>query len=84
MNIQDIYNPWSILNYGQSIHVLIDEQIVYNQLSVKESSIWSLLLVSGYLKVVETKLNERTGRMNYQLKLTNKEVRIMFEAMIHD
>ena len=62
----------------------IDEQIVYNQLSVKESSIWSLLLASGYLKVVKTKLNERTGRMKYQLELTNKEVRIMFEVMIHE
>lgn len=120
---EDIYNPWSILNYldthklapywantssnslaakliregskdikqnfealltGQSIEVLIDEQIVYNQLSVKESSIWSLLLASGYLKAAETKLNKQTGRMLYRLTLTNKEVRIMFEAMIHD
>ena len=122
-DMQDIYNPWSILNYlstqkfslywantssnslvnkliqegskdikqkfesllnGQSIDVLIDEQIVYNQLSVKESSIWSLLLASGYLKVAETRLNERSGRIHYQLELTNKEVRIMFETMIHD
>lgn len=122
-DMQDIYNPWSILNYlstqkfslywantssnslvnkliqegskdikqkfesllnGQPIDVLIDEQIVYNQLSVKESSIWSLLLASGYLKVAETRLNERSGRIHYQLELTNKEVRIMFETMIHD
>ena len=122
-DMQDIYNPWSILNYlstqkfslywantssnslvnkliqegskdikqkfesllnGQPINVLIDEQIVYNQLSVKESSIWSLLLASGYLKVAETRLNERSGRTHYQLELTNKEVRIMFETMIHD
>ena len=120
---QDIYNPWSILNYlstqkfslywantssnslvskliqegskdikqkfesllnGQSIDVLIDEQIVYDQLPVKESSIWSLLLASGYLKAAETRLNERSGRIHYQLELTNKEVRIMFETMIHD
>lgn len=122
-DMQDIYNPWSILNYlstqkfslywantssnslvnkliqegskdikqkfesllnGQPIKVFLDEQIVYNQLSVKESSIWSLLLASGYLKVVETRLNERSGRIHYQLELTNKEVRIMFETMIHD
>ncbi len=120
---QDIYNPWSILNYlstqkfslywantssnslvnkliqegskdikqkfesllnGQPINVFLDEQIVYNQLSVKESSIWSLLLASGYLKVAEARLNEKNGRIHYQLELTNKEVRIMFETMIHD
>ena len=64
--------------------MFLDEQIVYNQLSVKESSIWSLLLASGYLKVAEARLNEKSGRIHYQLELTNKEVWIMFETMIHD
>lgn len=73
----------SLLN-GEAIEVFIDEQIMYNQLSVKESSIWSLLLASGYLKVVKTKFIEQSGRMYYQLTLTNKEVRVMFESMIHE
>lgn len=30
----------------------IDEQIVYNQLNGSEQAIWSLLLASGYLKVL--------------------------------
>lgn len=30
----------------------IDEQIVYNQLNGNEAAIWSLLLASGYLKVL--------------------------------
>ena len=64
--------------------VLLDEQIIYNQLFVKESSVWSLLLAAGYLKVVETTFVERTGRTYYRLALTNKEVRIMFENMIHE
>lgn len=59
-------------------------QIVYNQLSIKESSIWSLLLASGYLRVIKTIFIERTGRIYYRLALTNKEVRIMFESMIQD
>lgn len=62
----------------------IDEQIVYNQLSVKKNAIWSLLLASGYLKVVSTRFVEKTGRMYYNLMLTNKEVRIMFESIIRD
>lgn len=81
---KDIKQKFENLLNGQPIDVLIDEQIIYNQLSVKESSIWSLLLASGYLKVVKTRFNERNGRTHYQLELTNKEVRIMFEAMIHD
>lgn len=81
---KDIKQNFELLIKGQDIEVLIDEQIVYNQLFVKESSIWSLLLASGYLRVTETRFVERTGRVYYGLALTNKEVRIMFESMIHE
>lgn len=36
---------------GESIRMEIDEQIIYDQLSVKRNAVWSLLLASGYLKV---------------------------------
>jgi len=62
----------------------IDEQIVYDQLSKKRNAIWSLLLASGYLKVVECQFVERTGRWHYTLALTNREVYLMFENMVHD
>lgn len=62
----------------------IDEQIVYNQLFTKKNAVWSLLLASGYLKVVSKTFVERTGRTHYELTLTNKEVRIMFENMVQD
>ena len=69
---------------GETIQMEIDEQIVYNQLFAKKNAVWSLLLASGYLKVVETVFVEKTGRTYYDLALTNKEVRIMFENMIQD
>lgn len=69
---------------GQAIHMEIDEQIIYNQLPVKKNALWSLLLASGYLKVNGSTYVERTGRTYYDLKLTNKEVRIMFENMVQD
>ena len=69
---------------GESLHMEIDEQIVYNQLPAKKNAVWSLLLASGYLKVVGSTFVERTGRTDYELALTNKEVRIMFENMIQD
>ena len=69
---------------GETISAVIDEQIVYNQLSGKKGAIWSFLLASGYLKVVDTEFVERTGYFHYQLALTNKEVRIMFAHMIRD
>lgn len=62
----------------------MDEQIVYDQLSQKRGSVWSLLLAGGYLKVVRCRYSQESGRWQYILSLTNKEVRLMFETLIHD
>lgn len=69
---------------GGTLRMEIDEQIVYNQLSVKKNAIWSLLLAGGYLKVVGTTSAEETGRFYYDLTLTNREVLLMFENLIQD
>ena len=121
---QDIYNPWSILNFldkksfttywantssnslvgkllregnreikakfeelirGRSIRTPIDEQIVYNQLDDNEYAIWSLLLASGYLKVLSyerEELFENGEEAQYELTITNYEVRRMFNSMV--
>ena len=121
---QDIYNPWSILNFldkgqyrtywantssnslvgkllregnrrikekfealiqGEVIQSPIDEQIVYNQLDQDDSAIWSLLLASGYLKVLSYEredLMEYGQAPQYELTLTNYEVKRMFYSMV--
>ena len=121
---EDIYNPWSIINFldkgkyatywantssnslvgkliregdreiKQSMELLlkgehlicpIDEQIVYNQLDNNEEAIWSLLVASGYLKILCYEDMGKVGRRpKYELALTNGEVRIMFEDMVSD
>ena len=68
---------------GGVIQMEMDEQIVYDQLFEVKNAIWSLLLAGGYLKVMGTTFVERTGRLYYDLALTNKEVRIMFEKMVN-
>lgn len=78
----DIKQSFERLLGGEPLHMEIDEQIVYDQLMVKKNAIWSLLLASGYLKVVENVFSEKTGRTYYELALTNREVKIMFENMI--
>ena len=63
----------------------IDEQIVYDQLNGDETAIWSLLLASGYLKVLKVEraeLLEETRAPLYDLILTNKEVKLMFYRMV--
>lgn len=121
---EDIYNPWSILNFldkgvfrtywantssnslvgkllregnrkiKEKFEVLLcrgvvrtplDEQIVYNQLDYNESAIWSLLLASGYLKVLsydQEELLEYGEEVEYKLTLTNYEVERMFCNMV--
>lgn len=69
---------------GKSFRTQIDEQIVFSQLGQRQSSIWSLLLASGYLKVEKYEQDPDRGREEYELTLTNKEVRLMFEDMIRD
>ena len=59
----------------------IDEQIVFEQLDYSQSAIWSLLLAGGYLRVESHEMLPG-GRWQYGLKLTNREVRLMFERMI--
>lgn len=67
----------------KAIEMEIDEQIVYDQLSSKRSAVWSLLLASGYLKVLRREFEAKSGRWNYQLTLTNREVYLMFEDLVH-
>lgn len=67
---------------GGVLHTQIDEQIVFSQLDWDEKAIWSLLLASGYLKVQNYIMDMDTGDVEYELRLTNKEVKSMFRTMI--
>ena len=82
-----IKEKFEILLRGESIRSEIDEQIVYNQLDGNERAVWSLLLASGYLKVLSFEsyrdIQEGTNP-SYELALTNLEVRLMFRNMIRD
>ncbi len=62
----------------------IDEQIVFSQLDSNEYAVWSLLLASGYLKVVEYTVDWENNKEEYILKLTNKETKLMFQNMIEE
>lgn len=72
---------------GECLHTFLDEQIVYSRLNGNAKSIWSLLLACGYLKVVShQEYNEIPENQDpeYELALTNREVRIMFRNMVSD
>ena len=80
-----IKEKFEVLLRGGVIQTPVDEQIVYNQLDHNESAIWSLLLASGYLKVLSyerEELLENGEEPNYELTLTNYEVERMFKSMV--
>lgn len=84
---RNIKEKFEKLLCGECIWSEIDEQIVYNQLNGNEQAVWSLLLASGYLKVLSYEkykdIPEGT-EPKYQLALTNLEVRLMFQRMIRE
>ena len=82
-----IKEKFEILLRGESIRSPIDEQIVYNQLDGNERAVWSLLLASGYLKVLSFESYRDIPEGNnpqYELAITNLEVKLMFQNMIRD
>lgn len=62
---------------GEEIIKVIDENIAYKYLINKKDAPWSLMLFSGYLKVVR-----ELDRKRMALKIPNKEVRNIYQDVI--
>ncbi len=71
---------------GEGFRAPIDEQIVFSQIEKNENAIWSLLLASGYLKVLNTDpfTSDRAEAPHYTLALTNLEVMFLFKKIIRE
>ncbi len=84
----DLKRQFEVLLEGGTIRGKIDEQIVFSQLDQNGDAVWGLLLASGYLKVVSHReITDVTdawfgGELEYELALTNGEVRMMFGSMV--
>ena len=84
----DIKTTMEDLLAGKPLVCDIDEQIVFSQLDNNENAIWSLLLASGYLKIISgtpkygKDADGDDKKLNCTLTLTNKEVKLMFEELI--
>ena len=82
----DIKKSFEQLLMGETLKTGLDEQIVYNQLDNNEEAVWSLMLASGYLKVVECQaiVRDLDLEWTYELAITNHETKKMFEKMVRD
>ena len=79
---EDIKGMFENLLKRESIRCPINEQIVYNELDEEPDAIWSLLLASGYLKVIRYEEKVAGKSQMYELELTNLEVLDMFYSMV--
>ena len=77
----DMKEKMEILLQEKEILVTFDEQIVFEQLQQDKNAIWSLLLASGYLKVLEVEQRGILLEPWYHLKITNLETLGMFNGM---
>lgn len=118
---QEIYNPWSIINYikkesygfspywvnssdnliikdilrsgnevlkmeleelitGKTLRKIIDDNIVFNEITLSSQNVWNFLLFSGYLKAVSKSLVN--GRLFCDLCIPNGEVKVIYEDVI--
>ena len=64
---ESVKETFETLLKGEVIRCPIDEQIVYDQLDDDEDAIWSLLLASGYLKVLSYEEKVAGKRQFYDL-----------------
>ncbi len=84
----EIKSMFETLLTGGTVTVPVDEQIIYNQLDTNPDAVWSLLLATGYLKIVHAMTEKEASDLDsarmYTMTLTNLEVRRMFSRMVHD
>ena len=87
--VPDIKQTMERLVQGESFNTVIDEKIVFDQLNGSTDAVWSLLLATGYLKVLHVRILDtdeegvgEEGDVWYTLALTNLEVRRMFRKMV--
>jgi hypothetical protein len=71
-----------IIEGGTIDNVKIDENIIYSQIDKSDKSIWSFMLMSGYLKPIKLDLKE--DGVYCTLKVPNKEVYYFFRNMMQD
>lgn len=78
---EDIYKRLNALLQGESFLSYIDTGVIYPQIQNNPSSIYSFLLVAGYLKTIRSELAS-TGDFMCEVALPNKEVSLVYNKEI--
>lgn len=77
----DTYNSLQILLQGQSVTAYIDTNVIYPQIKDNPSSVFSFLLVAGYLKAIKTEVASAWDYM-CELAIPNREISFVYNKEI--
>ncbi len=78
---EEIYQKLTSLVNGGSFTTYIDTSVIYPQIKNNPSSIYSFLLVAGYLKVVKSAVSI-SGDFMCEVALPNKEISLVYRKEI--
>ena len=67
---------------GESIIKAVDENIVMADIEKSSEHLWSFLLFTGYLKSREIPKNPDSDEKYYELRIPNREVRLLYKNII--
>jgi len=69
---------------GNAIEKFINENIVFENLENNEAAVWTLLVMSGYLKIRSINTMVQEGKALCQLEIPNREVRSLYQKFIFE
>ncbi len=79
---KELKEELELLIRGETIEKAIDENIVLKNVDTDENSLWSFLLMGGYLKPTAERMARITGKMYYTLAIPNREVMTAYLRII--
>jgi hypothetical protein len=79
---KELKQELELLIRRETIEKAIDDNIVLKHVETDDNSLWSFLLMGGYLKPISERINPATGEMYYQLAIPNLEVMTAYIKII--
>ncbi len=69
---------------GEPLEKIIDENMVMQEITVRDNLLWSFLLLSGYLKYTSKRREIHSGKTIYTLAIPNLEVRTAYVNIVEN
>jgi hypothetical protein len=79
---KELKEELELLIRGETIEKAIDENIILKDIAAHEDSMWSFLLMGGYLKQTSMRKDDVLEKTFYTLAIPNKEVRSTYTRII--